>query len=462
MGNLANGLWWMDNGASSWCSTKWGVDEPFFMPYEIGDELTLQLDLHATGIQQEAYVKEVHACLTDGTRILSNLMAKYGPAYWKTDKNYSTLNLFTIRIPWDFGGCETHPLPSTECTCYFLLSPDQFANLQDIVIGFVTYPVSAGFNNIPGFEEPVFENGNWKLVYDCAYENEMIYFYGLDSGGLPVGYAVEAHKDCFDVTCDCYMLFDNYQVLNTDKVVINGQEYNQTDILLYGTIPGFRAAELQPDDQWKVVIDCKYDGSNILFYGGAGIYAKGIYKENCQPSTVDLQCFMFEFEVGFDSGGTVSFYSEPYECNHCEKTLKIGSYYGTDFDTLGVWNFNHARDAVPAISPGALGSIGNSMRIPAILRNLPTKLAVSKNEKCFTFKSEAVKRYELQGTKAYPPYFATFVESVLLGKRFRINGTEYQVRGDTAFETISINGVSAYRLKVQLEACTSVTYFDCN
>lgn len=464
MGNLANGLWWMDNGDSSWCSTKCAVDKDFRMPYVNGDsDLFIQLDLYATGIQQNAFVKELHVCLLDGTRVIPNLLQTWGPAYYKSDRNATNLNLFTFRLPADFGACAPVLKPTTVCTCYFIIDDDQYGNLAYIIIDGVSYPVAsgAGAAAAPGFiGSEATTGGNWKIIYNCEIETSVILFQG--STGEP--YAPAPNKDCFDITCECYYLFEEFEVLNTDKITVNGVAYEDTDILLTGAALGFQPAVLQGSGQYKVMVDCAYETASVLFYGGSGIYGKGIIKENCNPVTIDLTCFMFEAEVAFTdfpTAGGPSFYTEPYECVKCENTLKIGGYYGTDFDTMGLWNFNHAKHADPALSFGGLEVIGNAMRIPAIVRNLPARFSVTKNDKCFTYKSEVVRIRELQGTKAYPPYFADFVTSCLTAHRFRINGREHQVRGDQAFETIGINGMSAYKLKAQIEECANTVYFDC-
>ena|GEM_PF-4419800 len=453
----------MDNGDSSWCSTKCAVDKPFFIPYVKGDtDMFIQLDLHATGIQQNAYVRELHVCLLDGTRIIPNLLSTWGPAYWKSDRNATDLNLFTFRIPADFGACESYPLPSTNCVCFFIMSSAQYGSLVNVNVDGVDYPVGSGadLGSVPGFQSPTVMGPDWKVEYDCDLESSIIIFTG-GSGE----YAPAPNKDCTDISCDCYYLFDENQVNNTDKVTINGVAYEETDILLTGGAAGLEPAVLQIDGQYKVVADCALETANVLFYGGAGIYGKGLYKENCapDPKIIDLTCFMFEAEVAFtgDDPGGPSFYTEPYQCVTCEKTIKIAGYYGTESDTLGLWNFAHDKYADPSMSWGGLGFIGNAMRIPAIIRNLPARFSVAKNDKCFTYKSEVVKQYELQGTKAYPPWFAAFVESVLTAHRFRATGQEYQVRGDQAFQSIAINGVSAYTLKVQLEKCANTVYFDC-
>ena len=128
-------------------------------------------------------------------------------------------------------------------------------------------------------------------------------------------------------------------------------------------------------------------------------------------------------------------------------------------------NNYYSDEAIPdqsgSMQSGEQVTYNNGIRIYATIKKLPSKLSISSNSNCYLYKSEVIESYELQGTKLYPPYKARQIENIMLGKNLFIDNEQYQLRGDSIFEAVRIEGMSMFKLKAQLEKCPCEVVFDC-
>lgn len=470
MGNIFNGHWYHEDTDGGWNCSKCANDDDFALPYIVGDDLFFQLKGYD--------VTNAYLCDWSGNRIL-NLKSTLGPNYWR--KNISDdLKLFTLRIPPELQLCENS---SERCCCIDLtaaveVSPGLYnleygvnngyfdgLYLQGSSVNILTDPLPAGWS----FGEP---NG-WleHIIVPC----EMLGWVILQAhkAGDPPGtfsqYEVPV-VPCVGTWCDCYVTIDILRE-SIHSVIIDGITYNK-DPGLSGNIleqtpinvPGFCKPSKHSEELEVTTIPIKCDlmNSTIVFIDSMGNPITGVFSsENCTTHStgINTQCWMIEFEIDNGDGTTSSIYSEPYECVMCEPTVVIRSdYRNVNVDCLGqVYDLN-----IPGTTmTGNLTAFQNKMRIPAVIRNLPSRFGITSNVKCFNFKSEIVERFELQGTKPIPPYLARMIENIMVGSDFYIDNVEYQIRGESAFDIINEKAISAYRLKASLEACPCEVNFEC-
>lgn len=187
----------------------------------------------------------------------------------------------------------------------------------------------------------------------------------------------------------------------------------------------------------------------------------------CSSASAQNKCFRLNLRIhNAKLGVTPTTYlytikSNKYSCTFCEPTVWIESVYNNQ-DCLGNYYDN---DDIPQESghtyQGDYYYWTNGKRIYATLKKLPSRLSLSSNTNCYLYKSELIETYELQGTRLYPPYVARQVENIMLGRTFKIDGEEFQVRGNSIFEPVREPGMTMFRLKAQLEKCPCEVVFDC-
>lgn len=454
------------------------------MPYSPGEELVLQVDV--TGFTTHN-VCAVYGVELDGTRITGNLKNTLGAAYWKQNTDTNGLNIFTIRVP-DIGACTTQELPDPNCCfidIYQVGDPhDGTYDFFNIVFNGITYnlitdtlPPGWVFVSTPGYSKRY-------VVFGCDEVDTGVQIFAQVTGYDPFTGEIPKQQ-CPRRFCDCLYIIPEefYSLIN--RVVIGGIVYTHANILVQtpSLVPGISANTFHNHFGafWHVYVDCDIDTSTVAFQtdiSGEWASVAAEYSESsCEDVehfiTKKLNCFAFEFVMSDGHGcdadpHAFSIYSEPYQCTdaNCEynkaTAVIYSSYAGQPHDVLGIWTFNIGDIGDVAMNDGALGNFAApGLRIPAIVLDLPTKVALTRNAKCAIYKSEAVFRYKLQGRKAYPPYFARMVESIALGRAFNYDGKQYEIAGETIFEEIEVPGVSAFKLNTQLQSCNNYIYHDC-
>jgi len=202
-----------------------------------------------------------------------------------------------------------------------------------------------------------------------------------------------------------------------------------------------------------------YDAQNVIV---GQILTTGLCSGAASEANKCFKIALNVYSAPYGSGSVLyTTRSVKYSCTFCEQTVIISSTYN-DKDCLGNY---YNMDTIPkeggqfdlALAP----YYSNAKRIYASLKKLPSKVNLSSNSNCYLYKSEIIEAYELQGTKLYPPYVARQIENIMLGRNLRINGEEFQLRGDSIFEPLKVEGMSMFRLKAQLEKCPCEVVFDC-
>lgn len=484
MGEIGNGqVYWQ----KPWCKTKCRLDEDFYQPYNPNDELVIQMNLGQNF--GSLRVCEIYMVDANGVRVSNELKALLGAAYYKHNTDTSGLNLFTFRTPIGIG-CGDQIIANPNC-CYIDIFQagdphDGSYRFFNLVVNGVTYDLIT--DNIPAgwaFINTTSDNKRY-LRFPCdEVKGNIAINYLKITSDLPVN-VVMVVSHCPIEFCDCFVMIPDDRYNDINRVTIGQSDYQGINILVQSPsiIPG-----ISPNTEhthigafWKVPLSCDLvnvaDFQTGSFHGGDWQSVRVTYgKENCIDLgiTKRLLCFAFEFVMGYaQQCGIFSFYSEPYRCTdaNCEyneaTAVIYSTYPGKTSDTLGNWIYNIGDIGDPTMNEGALGNfVPPGLRIPANLLDLPTKVTTTKNEKCFMLKTEAVRSFKLQGTKAIPPYFARLVESIMLGTiaggaNFIFDTVPYLLARDKSiFEAISIPGMSAFKLNVDLEWCNRYTYFNC-
>lgn len=226
-----------------------------------------------------------------------------------------------------------------------------------------------------------------------------------------------------------------------------------------------------PSNRLLFYVDCDFPGGwsfgfqkdpDPTIYGGAW----GLPEECGEPIPVysTVKCFHFEIPLHEDGRETNTIVSEPFECGGCNPSVVIHSDYCLQqTDINGTWLFNFENQGEEQF--GGMTETTNHMRIPAVLKKLPSKLSFNRNIKCNNFKSKKVDRYKLQGGSLdnpdFPDYMLNVIESIMSGKKFYVNDEEYIIVAEEVFTERGVPGWSGKRLDLALEKCEKGMVFPC-
>lgn len=518
MGNIHK-LWFEKGSNGDWKHSKCNLDDdggkrPFMLPYIhfLDNECYWQLKL--LGDQYPGYIPcGIYACDLNFKRLpISNFMLAY-PANWNLNVGYSGTRLLTFHDPQWWGPCRTAGVTQYNEDCCVIDFASIFAT-TDIyqqylyqaadgnggTIPFDDFNMTLHYNNAtydimngempPGWAWA--ETWPFKYIFiPCGADVSQAHInvsYRYVSGGphvLNQDFSLDGSKKCcadawptYSADCSCYFEFTPTQYAVINQIVVNATPYNATAILQQtpSGIPYFSPAIFHYQNgagNWIVPVDCILDTATIQFNNYNPPVTTG-YPKDIQEICVNhfgvrnLTCWRWEIQLCAPKGGaSISLYSEPWYCSdECAiPTLQISSdYCGADWDITGKYGegFVFAIDDYGDIHSGGLHEpIKNTLRIPAILRKLPSKFNFSRNDKCNNYRSEVTETYSLKGTMPYPPYFAEMVENIMGGKQFFVSDVEYKIVSDSVFKTINVQGMSTLQLDAQLEKCPARVYFDC-
>lgn len=474
MGNINNSVWATRRG--SFNCTRCENDVPFMMPILQGDDLFLQLPISKWFPGYTLGSVDL-IDLADGV-LLPDIFAPpgtygtdtFGPGY------YALIDgRLIIKVPP--VACEVFTVENVgKC----------MISLEDVYFDqrFATWYNSG----LPGGSLVLYYNGATYNIYQnelpagaqwlgglyrqflqlpCEIANSpTAHFEGSyvnDLGVYTTFTTALSTTPCLREICDTFYTVTEEDYLAIDKAVIEGVTYQVgPGVSLWGTgmfIPYITPSSTHtPAPGNMVKIPSRFD-VDIEFYKGGVLVEKTYNSINCKTcyATKRISCFALAVNlIPVQQGEPFTVYSEPFECNECEPSVLIESDYGGRPDCMGnIYTFPPNKDG------GLLAEYKNTLRIPAVVRNLPSKFSATINDKCHIYKSEITETAEIQGTKAFPRYFARMVENVAAGRRFWADGVQYLIRGERIFEPFTAPATSTETLNLHVEKCVCEVYFDC-
>lgn len=484
MGSISR-LFGYAGGGGHWCDTMAENDKPFSIPYKYGEDLFFWFDMSSLGYPFG--LRNVHICDLNGNRIIPNLLSTLGQSYYKGADGW-----FAMRIPGNVGVCTAKQFPDPDyCLINLLNSAPTFMDMANR--GYATSATLYFGANSYNILNDVLPAG-WSYVHQhvkfyrqyinvpCTYTDNaarIVTTFNLGSGPVTVTeYLSKSPIKGYTADTGIVVPVTAYNLAKFIYMMSSGIQYtfatvgdwgNPTPVPLFGNKTQHFITTYGATFPYFVPISDALLGEEIkvryLNTGpGAAQYLNHFWtvqEYNIVNHTVSrlFDCFKIEIELAVDDVTTgPSVFSEPFHCikSH-EQTVRIRSDYKGKKDCFNQQYSNFTGN----YQFGNMPSWNNALRIPAILRKLPSKIALTKNANDFTFKSEATETFELQGTVLFPPYFAEMVENIFAGSDLYIDDVKYQFRGEKIFEPVSINGITAYKLKTQLERSTCDVVFNC-
>lgn len=195
-------------------------------------------------------------------------------------------------------------------------------------------------------------------------------------------------------------------------------------------------------------------GTFSLLINGGAIIAADLFTDD-ELGCLGSYCFRVKININFSSiPVTKSYYTKMFQydllCN--EDTIYLHSEYGTDMVDCAGQYYNGSYTN--------LGSNELYLRIPGDLERAPSRLTKTINSKCFLYRSDITKQVRMRSIPV-PDWFQEAIETLMLGKNFKVDGVPYQFEQENIFENNDLTGTTFQNINVLLQSCKCDNVFVC-
>lgn len=172
-----------------------------------------------------------------------------------------------------------------------------------------------------------------------------------------------------------------------------------------------------------------------------------------------IGCHRYMLELPDGSGGTLEFYTVPFQCDKCSDGV---------VELEGVYPLNQidCEDQIQTVSsplgptPPVDGQLTHRLCVYGYTKKRQPKLTLNYSENCFHNSSSKVDRFQLLG-RAIPSWLQNDMAAVLMAKTLFVDNVELMVDGETFTEEQEIEMADFQNINLALRTCDCTLNFVC-